>query len=41
MRHQSAGADIDEADRTVTSIRKLARGAFTRGGPTDIGAFGA
>ena len=41
MRYQDAGVNIDEADRAVSSIRKLARGTFTRGVLTDIGAFGA
>jgi phosphoribosylaminoimidazole (AIR) synthetase len=30
MRYQDAGVNIDEADRAVSSIRKLARGTFTR-----------
>ena len=33
--------DIDEADRAVSSIKKLARATFTRGVLTDIGSFGA
>jgi phosphoribosylformylglycinamidine cyclo-ligase len=33
--------DIDEGSRAVSSIRKLARGTFTRGVLTDIGSFGA
>ncbi len=33
--------DIDEADRAVASIKKMARGTFTRGVLTDIGSFGA
>ena len=33
--------DIDEADRAVSSIKKLARGTFTRGVLTEIGTFGA
>ena len=33
--------NIDEADRAVDSIKKLARGTFTRGVLTDIGSFGA
>lgn len=33
--------DIDEADRAVSSIKKLARQTFTRGVLTDIGTFGA
>jgi len=41
MRYQDAGVDIDEADRAVSSIRKLARSTFTRGVLTDIGSFGA
>jgi len=41
MRYQDAGVNIDEADRAVASIRKLARGTFTRGVLTDIGTFGA
>jgi phosphoribosylformylglycinamidine cyclo-ligase len=41
MRYQDAGVNIDEADRAVTSIRKLARETFTRGVLTDIGSFGA
>ncbi len=41
MRYQDAGVNIDEADRAVSSIRKLARGTFTRGVLTDIGTFGA
>ena len=41
MRYQDAGVNIDEADRAVSSIRKLARETFTRGVLTDIGTFGA
>ena len=37
MRYQDAGVNIDEADRAVSSIRKLARETFTRGVLTDIG----
>jgi phosphoribosylformylglycinamidine cyclo-ligase len=33
--------DIDEADRAVASIKKMARGTFTPGVLTDIGSFGA
>lgn len=33
--------DIDEAGRAVSSIKRLARGTFTRGVLTDIGSFGA
>ena len=41
MRYQDAGVNIDEAERAVASIRKLARETFTRGVLTDIGSFGA
>ncbi|MGA2742729.1 MAG: phosphoribosylformylglycinamidine cyclo-ligase [Bryobacteraceae bacterium] len=41
MRYQDAGVNIDEADRAVASIRKLARATFTQGVLTDIGSFGA
>ncbi len=41
MRYKDAGVDIDEADRAVSSIRKLARQTFTSGVLTDIGSFGA
>jgi phosphoribosylformylglycinamidine cyclo-ligase len=41
MRYRDAGVNIDEADRAVSSIRKLARATFTRGVLTDIGSFGA
>jgi len=41
MRYQDAGVNIDEADRAVASIRKMARETFTRGVLTDIGSFGA
>jgi len=41
MRYRDAGVNIDEADRAVSSIRKLARQTFTRGVLTDIGTFGA
>ena len=41
MRYQDAGVNIDEADRAVSSIRKMARETFTRGVLTDIGSFGA
>jgi len=33
--------DIDEADRAVASIKKMARGTFTKGVLTEIGSFGA
>src|SRR5579862_2128013 len=41
MRYQDAGVNIDEAERAVSSIRRLARQTFTRGVLTDIGSFGA
>ncbi|MEO7652422.1 MAG: phosphoribosylformylglycinamidine cyclo-ligase [Bryobacteraceae bacterium] len=41
IRYQDAGVNIDEADRAVSSIKKLARQTFTRGVLTDIGSFGA
>ena len=41
VRYRDAGVDIDEADRAVGAIRKLARATFTRGVLTDIGTFGA
>lgn len=41
IRYRDAGVDIDEADRAVSSIKKLARRTFTRGVLTDIGSFGA
>ncbi len=40
-RYRDAGVNIDEADRAVASIKKLARKTFTRGVLTDIGTFGA
>jgi phosphoribosylformylglycinamidine cyclo-ligase len=39
--YRQAGVDIDEADRAVAHIRKLARTTFTPGVLTDIGSFGA
>jgi phosphoribosylformylglycinamidine cyclo-ligase len=39
--YKEAGVDIDEADRAVASIRKMARDTFTPGVLTDIGSFGA
>jgi phosphoribosylformylglycinamidine cyclo-ligase len=33
--------DIDEAERAVSAIKKIARHTFTRGVLTDIGSFGA
>ena len=41
VRYKDAGVNIDEADRAVSAIRKLARETFTRGVLTDIGTFGA
>src|ERR1041384_7748638 len=39
--YRQAGVNIDEADRAVAQIKKLARPTFTRGVLTDIGSFGA
>jgi phosphoribosylformylglycinamidine cyclo-ligase len=41
IRYRDAGVDIDEADRAVASIKKLARRTFTPSVLTDIGSFGA
>jgi phosphoribosylformylglycinamidine cyclo-ligase len=41
VRYRDAGVNIDESDRAVASIRKLAQQTFTRGVLTDIGSFGA
>ncbi|HWB85435.1 MAG TPA: phosphoribosylformylglycinamidine cyclo-ligase [Bryobacteraceae bacterium] len=41
IRYRDAGVDIDEADRAVSSIKKLAQSTFTRGVLTEIGTFGA
>ena len=41
IRYRDAGVDIDEADRAVSLIKKLARPTFTKGVLTDIGSFGA
>lgn len=38
--YKDAGVNIDEADRAVASIRKMARATFTKGVLTDIGSFG-
>src|SRR3954447_10092063 len=38
--YRDAGVNIDEADRAVGSIRKMARATFTKGVLTDIGSFG-
>ena len=40
-RYADAGVSIDEADRAVAAIKKMARKTFTRGVLTDIGSFGA
>jgi phosphoribosylformylglycinamidine cyclo-ligase len=37
--YRDAGVNIDEADRAVNSIRKMARSTFTRAVLTDIGSF--
>ena len=41
VRYRDAGVNIDEADRALSSIKKLARRTFTAGVLTDIGSFGA
>jgi phosphoribosylformylglycinamidine cyclo-ligase len=41
VRYKDAGVDIDEADKAVSHIKRLARKTFTRGVLTDIGSFGA
>jgi phosphoribosylformylglycinamidine cyclo-ligase len=41
IRYRDAGVDIDQADRAVSAIKKMARRTFTRGVLTDIGSFGA
>jgi phosphoribosylformylglycinamidine cyclo-ligase len=38
--YQQAGVNIDEADRAVSSIRRLARATFNANVLTDIGSFG-
>src|SRR5271165_349560 len=38
--YRDAGVDIDEADRAVAAIRKMARATFTKGVLTEIGSFG-
>src|ERR1700722_8948023 len=38
--YRDAGVNIDEADRAVASIRKMARATFTKGVLTEIGSFG-
>src|SRR5579884_4212069 len=39
--YRQAGVDIDEADRAVEKIKKLARPTFHSNVLTDIGTFGA
>jgi phosphoribosylformylglycinamidine cyclo-ligase len=39
--YQQSGVNIDEADRAVASISKMARATFTKGVLTEIGSFGA
>src|SRR6185503_11856957 len=39
--YKDAGVSIDEADRAVASIKKMARRTFTSGVLTEIGSFGA
>ena len=41
IRYRDAGVNIEEADRAVASIKKLARRTFTHNVLTDIGTFGA
>jgi phosphoribosylformylglycinamidine cyclo-ligase len=41
VRYRDAGVNIDEADRAVSAIKKMARGTFTPGVLTEIGSFGA
>jgi phosphoribosylformylglycinamidine cyclo-ligase len=38
--YRDAGVNIDEADRAVTSIRRMAQATFSRAVLTDIGSFG-
>ncbi len=38
--YKDAGVDIDEAERAVSAIRRMARATFTKGVLTDIGSFG-
>src|ERR1700691_2051893 len=38
--YKDAGVNIDEADRAVGAIRKMARSTFTKGVLTEIGSFG-
>jgi phosphoribosylformylglycinamidine cyclo-ligase len=39
--YQDAGVSIDEADRAISAIKRMARATFTSGVLTDIGTFGA
>jgi hypothetical protein len=39
VRYRDAGVNIDEADRALSTIKKLARQTFTSGVLTDIGSF--
>jgi phosphoribosylformylglycinamidine cyclo-ligase len=41
VRYRDAGVSIDEADRAIGLIKRLARPTFTGGVITDIGSFGA
>jgi phosphoribosylformylglycinamidine cyclo-ligase len=38
--YKDSGVNIDEADRAVREIRRMARATFTKGVLTDIGSFG-
>jgi phosphoribosylformylglycinamidine cyclo-ligase len=38
--YRDAGVNIDEAERAVSAIRKMARSTFTKGVLTEIGSFG-
>lgn len=41
IRYQDAGVNIDEANRAVGRIKKLARATFSAAVRTEIGSFGA
>src|SRR6266404_4160056 len=41
IRYRDAGVDIDEAERAVDAIKKMARSTFSPRVLTDIGSFGA
>jgi len=41
IRYRDAGVNIDEADRAVVAIKKMAQRTFTPGVLTEIGTFGA